>query len=85
MTAIGGAQPERDLRVLAAIHRLITEHGYSPSYREIQAEAAVATVPDVMRSIERLAKGGLVTNRPGQARTVRVTVDGEDRLLGAAG
>lgn len=70
---------ERNRKILATIHELIIERGYSPSYREIATKTS-ATLGQVARGVEALADAGLVTYVPREVRTVRVTGAGEDEL-----
>lgn len=72
---------ERDWDVLAAIDNLIGAHGYSPSFREIGKEVGLRSSGSVSRHILKLERAGLVTQRPGQQRTLRVTGKGYDGLF----
>lgn len=66
-----------DRRILTAIHQLIIEHGYSPSFQEIMERSGARSKQTVQAAFSRLRDLGLITFRARHARTVRVTADGE--------
>lgn len=66
-----------DRKILTAIHQLIIEHGYSPSFTEIATRAGARSKQSVHAAFPRLRDLGLITFRPGNPRTVRLTGDGE--------
>lgn len=61
--------------VLAFVRSWISEHGYSPSTREIVAGLDVSSTRIVHEALVELRDAGKVDWVPGQARTLRV-VDG---------
>jgi len=59
-------------RILQFVAAFIEEHGYSPSFREIQAACELSSVSQVMYHLLRLQNDRLVMWQENMPRTVRV-------------
>lgn len=68
------------MRVLIAVHTLIQRHGYSPTYREIAAEAGIRSSGDAHHRVKALEYDGCLSSRDGSARTLRLTPRGKGML-----
>ncbi|MFC6275631.1 LexA family protein [Levilactobacillus tangyuanensis] len=65
------------IAVLAAVDRLIREHGYSPSVREIGELAGYTSSSMIYDRITALYEADCITYMPMQTRTIRVTSKGK--------
>lgn len=83
-----GAATEENIRptkkqreLLAYIEAFITEHGYSPSYREIMSGLEYTSVATVALHVNNLIKRGHLRKRDRSARSIEVvTPTGETKL-----
>lgn len=67
----------RQQEVLEFISNFITDHGHSPSYREIQASLGYKTVGTVAKHINALVTEGWLQRQSNKARSLTV-VNRED-------
>ena len=74
-TTIRPTKKQREL--LTYIEAFITEHGYSPSYREIMSGLNYTSVATVALHVNNLIKRGHIQKRDHSARSLEV-VHGED-------
>ena len=58
--------------MLDFIIRFITEHGYSPSVREIKEGVYIGSTANVCNHLRALERQGKITMQPGQPRTIAV-------------
>lgn len=58
--------------ILDFIIRFITEHGYSPSIREIKEGVYLCSSSSVYQHLRVLERQGKITMQPGQPRTIAV-------------
>jgi SOS-response transcriptional repressor LexA len=63
---------KKQTELLEFIEAFTVEHGYSPSYREIQAGFNLRSVSAVSEHIENLALKGLIRKVSGTARSLEV-------------
>lgn len=66
---------DRPDAILSFIEAYIEDHGYSPSIREMQVAAGLASTSAVHHHLRLLAKAGRITYLPSTARTVRIVRD----------
>ncbi len=72
----------RQKQLLQFIADFISEHGYSPSYREIMRGCGYTSVATVALHINSLIKRGHLVKRDNSARSLEViTVEPEDMLI----
>lgn len=64
---------KKQLEALAYIEQFITEHGYSPSYREIMAGCHYTSVATVALHVNSLIARGHLIKRGRSARSLEVT------------
>ncbi len=64
---------KKQRELLTFIERFISEHGYSPSYREIMTGLDYSSVATVALHINNLVKRGHVRKRQHSARSLEVT------------
>ncbi len=80
MPAGGGHQrrgAEKRDAIIAFVGRFVAEHGYSPSVREIAAACGVKSPSVAEFHVERLARDGRISRRPGIARSIRLTSEAD--------
>lgn len=63
---------KKQRELLAFIESFITEHGYSPSYREIMSGLQYTSVATVALHVNSLIKRGHLQRRDGKARSLEV-------------
>jgi repressor LexA len=63
--------------VLSFVETFISEHGYSPSYREIMAGLNYTSVATVALHVDNLIKRGHLRKRDNSARSLEVTQTSE--------
>ena len=63
---------KKQLAILNFLEDFIEENGYSPTYREIQAEMGLSSVSAVAEHIDNLVAKGAVRRREGAARSLEV-------------
>ena len=61
--------------VLDYIAKFISEHGYGPSYREIQTGCCYKSVATVAKHIDELVSRGWLRKRSHRARSIEVVVE----------
>lgn len=62
-----------DKQVLAYMTSYVNDHGYAPTYREIQESMGFTTAWRVSESLGRLKDGGYIaTDHPGSSRALRI-------------
>lgn len=65
----------KQLELVAVIRRMTAEaDGLPPTVREISAETGT-NISDVAQKLERMRRDGVVSWRPGKARTLRIVGD----------
>ncbi len=74
---MGSRFTARQGQYLAFIHRFTVRRGVAPSFDEIAAHFGVSS-PSVNGMIKGLARRGLLSRRPGAARSLRVLVPASD-------
>lgn len=57
---------------LLAIERHFSEHGTSPSYRELQAAVGIKSVSHIARIIENLVRNGFIRRPRGRRRGIEI-------------
>lgn len=62
----------RDRKVYEYIKMTLSERGYSPSVRDIQAALSIKSTSTVQASIKRIEEMGLVSKVDGKSRTLRI-------------
>src|SRR5690606_6985439 len=79
-TTVRRTKKQREL--LTCIEAFITEHGYSPSYREIMTGLNYTSVATVALHVNNLIKRGHLRKRDRSARSLEVTVptEGEPKI-----
>lgn len=68
---------KKQRELLSFIERFITEHGYSPSYREIMTGLNYTSVATVSLHVNSLIKRGHLRKRDYSARSLELTRPGE--------
>lgn len=68
---------KRQKELLAYIERFITEHGYSPSYREIMHGLQYTSVATVALHVKSLTTRGHLRKRDHSARSLEVVSQGD--------
>lgn len=68
----------RQQEILGFIQIYLRENGYWPSIREIQKHFDFKSTNAVMGHLRALEKKGYISRIPGQARTFRITYQGDD-------
>lgn len=61
----------RQREVLAALERLIADHGYPPTLRELGAEVGLSSASSVWAHVHVLEEAELIERHPGRPRTTR--------------
>ena len=69
---------QRQHQVFSYIERYIGEHGYSPSYEEIQAELRVKSVSSVYDYVDVLTEKGWVRKAFNRPRSLELVPEGEE-------
>lgn len=70
----GSSLPTKKQRLLLEyITEFIATYGYSPSYREIRAGMSYSSIATVAKHVDNLVAKGLLTKRPGSARSLEPT------------
>lgn len=72
---------KRQFQLLKFIEDFITEHGYSPSYREIAAGLNYTSIATVALHINSLIARGHLQKRGHSARSLELTQRGDPRLV----
>ena len=62
----------RTHRILRFIDDFINEHGYSPTIREIGRAVGLRSNSTTAGYLDRMQKAGLISSRPGSARSIRI-------------
>lgn len=70
---------KKQRELLSFIEAFITEHGYSPSYREIMTGLQYNSVATVALHVNSLIKRGHLLRRDGKARSLEVAHPSTDR------
>ena len=72
----------RTHRILKFIDNFISEHGYSPTIREIGQAVGLRSNSTTAGYLNRMQKAGLISSSPGSARSIRIVRKEEtnDRL-----
>jgi len=70
----------RQQEILAWLAKYITDHGYSPTVRELCLAFGFASTQGATCHLEPLRKKGWITWNDGQARTLRVLEEVADGL-----
>jgi hypothetical protein len=69
--------PTKEQRALLEfIGEFIATYGYSPSYREIRAGLSYGSVATIAKHVDNLVAKGLLTKRPGSARSLEPAAGG---------
>jgi repressor LexA len=68
---------KKQREMLSFVEAFITEHGYSPSYREIMSGLNYTSVATVALHINNLIKRGHLIKRDHSARSIEVVKSGE--------
>src|SRR5579871_1616948 len=77
-TTSGKIRPtKKQFELLGFIEKFITEHGYSPSYREIMQGLNYNSVATVALHVNSLIKRGHIRKRDRSARSLEVMQPGE--------
>lgn len=63
---------KKQLTILEFLEDFIAENGYSPTYREIQAELGLSSVSAVAEHIDNLVAKGALKKSDGAARSLEV-------------
>lgn len=63
----------RQLAIVQALRELITEHGYSPTVREIGQRVGLKSTSSVKHQLDVLLEAGIVTYDPRRSRTLEIT------------
>lgn len=63
---------KKQLKILEFLEDFIAENGYSPTYREIQAEMGLSSVSAVAEHIDNLIAKGALKKSDGAARSLEV-------------
>lgn len=64
---------KKQRQLLSFIDKFITEHGYSPSYREIMKNLSYKSVSTVATHVDNLVASGYLTKTNHSARTLEVS------------
>lgn len=68
----------RDNEVLDAIRAFWSEHGYSPSYRDLCALTGVTSTAAIHATVRRLSAAGKIRHTAGRACSIVVAHDDRD-------
>lgn len=63
--------------VLAVIRRLLSEKGYSPSYREIAEGVGLKSIGHLTQIIDGLEERGYIRRIPDRARSIQIISGGK--------
>lgn len=72
---------KKQRELLTYIERFISEHGYSPSYREIMAGLNYTSIATVALHVNNLVKRGHLQKRDNSARSLEVVQSEESQKL----
>lgn len=67
-------------KLLTAINEHWIEHGYGPTFRELQAATGTSSVSVISYRLARLITNGLVETEQMKARTIRLTDSGYEAV-----
>jgi repressor LexA len=65
---------------LEHIHQFISEHGFSPTIRELVEMADLKSPAPIQQRLRQLGDRGLVKSMNGASRTLRLTEEGEEMI-----
>ena len=71
----------RQREALQWINVFMRAQGHAPTIREIGTALGISSTNAVMDLVRALERKGLLTRKPGRARTMRITPLGESILL----
>jgi SOS-response transcriptional repressor LexA len=72
------ASVRRMVQVYEAIVAYVDRYGYAPSYRDIARACGISSTSRVRYWLDKLEAEGLITRRPGKARSISVKVVRDD-------
>ena len=70
---------DRTHRILKFIDNFISEHGYSPTIREIGQAVGLRSNSTTAGYLDRMQKAGLISSSPGSARSIRIVRKEENK------
>ncbi len=70
-------------KIVEFVYNYVKDHGYSPTFREIMAEADFSTLSMVHFHVNRLVDMECITYVPYTSRTIQVTQKGVDKYVPA--
>ena len=62
--------------ILRYVKEFWTEHGYAPSFRDIQAGCGLSSLSVVTWNVEKLERRGVIEREPGIARSITLRRNG---------